>query len=71
MLWKIGKSTDVERGLECARNLRMITEADEAFIRRAFEIDAAFEAGTETDITQEMVDELRKCANRLNAADPA
>jgi hypothetical protein len=49
----------------------MITEADEAFIRRAFEIDAAFEAGTETDITQEMVDELRKCANRLNAADPA
>ncbi len=71
MLWKIGKSTDVERGLKCARNLRMITEADEAFIRHAFEIDAALEAGANTDITQEMVDELRKCANRLNAADPA
>ena len=72
-LWRVAKSTDLERCFKEARDLRMITQENEDFIRRCFALDAQLEAGEEPDepITAEMVQELQMCVLRLNSADPA
>lgn len=72
-LWRVAKSTDVERGFAAARELRMFSAENEEFVRRCFALDARMEAGEALGepVTQEMVDELQRCAIRLNAADPA
>ena len=72
-LWRVAKSTDLERCFKEARDLRMINQENEDFIRRCFALDAQLEAGEEPDepITAEMVQELQMCVLRLNSADPA
>lgn len=72
-LWRVAKSTDVERGLAQARELGMIGQDHEAFIRRCLALNEQLEAGEvpSAPITSDMVDELQRCAIRLNSADPA
>lgn len=72
-LWRVAKSTDLEKCFAAARDLRMINADNEAFMRRCLALDAQLEAGEEPDepITDEMVHELQMCVLRLNSADPA
>lgn len=72
-LWRIAKSTDVEEGFEAARDLKMFSPENEAFVRRCFGLDEELEAAREPSepITLDMVNELQACAIRLNSADPA
>ena len=69
----MAKSTDLEQCFKEARDLRMINQENEDFIRRCFALDAQLEAGEEPDepITEELVHELQVCVLRLNSADPA
>ena len=57
-LWRVARSTDVEDGFREARRLGMLKPE---------------EAGVPLDAppSQDMVDELQRCAIRLNTADPA
>lgn len=72
-LWRVAKSTDLDEGFAAARELGMIGEDKEAFMRRCLEIDAHLEAGEQPDgpITLDMVQKLQSCAICLNSADPA
>lgn len=72
-LWRVAKSTDLEQCFKEARDLRMIDEDNEAFVRRCFALSEQLEAGEEPDepITEELVHELQVCVLRLNSADPA
>ena len=73
LLWRVGESTDVEKGFAEAHDKLMINDEHEAFIRECLALDARLEKGEEPDrpITIELVDELQACALRLNSADPA
>ncbi len=73
LLWRIGESTDVDKGFAEAHDKLMINDDHEAFIRECFEIDKRMERGEDPGrpITLELVDELQACALRLNSADPA
>lgn len=72
-LWRVARSTDVEDGFREARRLGMLKPEDEAFVRSCFELDGRMEAGVPLDAppSQDIVDELQRCAIRLNTADPA
>ncbi|GAA6488291.1 MULTISPECIES: hypothetical protein [Gordonibacter] len=72
-LWRVARSTDVEDGFREARRLGMLKPEDEAFVRSCFALDGRMEAGAPLDAppSQDMVDELQRCAIRLNTADPA
>lgn len=72
-LWRVAKSTDLEKCFEEARALRMIDQGNEAFIRRCLALGKQLEAGEEPGepITEELVHELQMCVLRLNSADPA
>ena len=69
-LWRVARSTDVEDGFREARRLGMLKPEDEAFVRSCFELDGRMEAGVPLDAppSQDMVDELQRCAIRLNTA---
>ncbi|MBR5260476.1 MAG: hypothetical protein IKV48_08450 [Eggerthellaceae bacterium] len=73
LLWRIGESTDVEKGFADARAMRMIDENHERFIRDCLEVDARMGRGEDPGIklTIDVVNELQACALRLNSADPA
>ena len=73
LLWRIGESTDVERGLAQARGMGMIAEQHERFIRDCMAADARMERGEDPGLplTLQLVAELQACALRLNSADPA
>lgn len=72
-LWRVAKSTDLEKCFKEARELRMIDQGNEDFIRHCFALNDQLEAGREPDepITDELVHELQMCVLRLNSADPA
>ena len=42
-LWRVAKTTDLERCFKEARDLRMINQENEDFIRRCFALDALSE----------------------------
>lgn len=70
-LRRAARST-TEAGFEAAKKMLMITEEQEAFIRKCMTLDEQLQAGQETDepITIELVNELQKCARRLSSSDP-
>ena len=68
-LWRVAKSTDLEKGFEVARRLGMLSQQNEDFVRACFLIDQGLACDGAVDM--HMVDELQKCAIRLNTADPA
>ena len=72
-LWRVAKSTDIDEGFKVARALGMISAENESFMRTCFAIDARLEASEplEEPVTLAAVDELQRCAIRLNSADPA
>jgi hypothetical protein len=72
-LWRVGKTTDLDTCFQTARDLRMLSAENEAFIRRCLATDARYEAGEDVsaDVTPEDVHELQMNVLRLNSADPA
>ena len=72
-LRRVAKSNVIDEGLAAARDLRMFTAENEAFVRRMLALDAQLEAHEKPSepITAALVEELQACALRLNAADPA
>ena len=72
-LRRIAHSNDVEEGFAAARELRMISDEHERFIRSCFSLDESLEAGSAPaePITPELIKELQACVLRLNSADPA
>lgn len=72
-LWRVAKSTDLEKCFKEARDLRMINQENEDFMRHCFALNEQLEAGEQPSepITDEMVYELQMCVLRLNSADPA
>lgn len=72
-LWRVAKSTDLEKCFKEARDLRMINQENEDFMRHCFALSEQLEAGEQPSepITDEMVHELQMCVLRLNSADPA
>ncbi len=73
LLWRIGESTDVQKGFAEALDKKMISPDHVDFITKCMAMDAALEAGEELDepLSMALVDELQACALRLNSADPA
>ena len=72
-LWRVGASTDLDTCFRAARELGMIDQTLEAFLRACLYACEQLEAGQVPDmpITSETVCELQANALRLNAADPA
>lgn len=73
-LWRVGKTTDIDSCIECAKNLGMIDEGDEAFIRKCILLNERIGNGDETcadEVSNELIHEVQMCAIRLNSADPA
>lgn len=73
LLWRIGESTDIEKGFAEAHKCLMINDDHERFIRECLEADARMERGEDPGmpLTLDLVNELQACALRLNSADPA
>ena len=72
-LRRAAHSNDIDAGFAAARELLMITDEHERFIRSCFALDEQLQAG-ETPaqpVTPELVKELQACVLRLNSADPA
>lgn len=74
-LWRVGKTTDIDECIECAKDLGMIDADSEAFIRRCITLNEKAASDPEcldaTQITDELIHEVQMCAIRLNSADPA
>ena len=72
-LRRAAHSNDVDAGFAAARELRMISDEHERFIRSCFALDKQLQAGEAParPVTPELVKELQACVLRLNSADPA
>ncbi len=70
-LRRAARST-TEAGFVAARDMLMIDERQEAFIRRCMALDQQLQNGEEPfePITIELVDELQRCARCLASSDP-
>lgn len=73
LLWRVGKSTDLDVCFQAAKDLRMIDGSHESFIRACIEAQSAIESGEPAtfEVTDDIVDEVAHCVNLLNSADPA
>ena len=72
-LHRLAKSNDLEKCFAAARELGMLDDAKEAFMRECLDLDErrqAGDAGAEA-VTQERLDRLRRCILSINSADPA
>ncbi len=79
-LWRVGKTTDIDTCIGCAKDLGMIDADDEAFIRKCISMNEDLDstdtadttgASVATDIDDDLIHDLQMCAIRLNSADPA
>lgn len=74
LLWRIGDSTDLDACFSTAREMGMLADGDEEFLRLCMRLeeDARDDvAALEPQIDQEMVERLFRCADKLNRADSA
>lgn len=74
LLWRIGDSTDLDVCFAHARDMGMLEEDDEAFLRECMELEEQHRddaARLEPLVDQEMVQHLFRCADKLNRADAA
>ena len=72
-LRRLAKSNDLEKCFAAARELRMLDDAKETFMRECFDLDERRQAGDAAAeaVTQERLDRLRRCILSINSADPA
>lgn len=72
-LRRVAHSNDLDAGFAAARELRMISDEHERFIRSCLELDDSLQAGGQVaqPITPALIKELQACVLRLNSADPA
>ena len=72
-LRRLAKSNDVDAGFAAARELGMMDDNKERFMRECLKLDAQLEAneiGPE-DLSYEQVARLQRCILSINSADPA
>ena len=72
-LRRLAKSNNTEVGLATARELLMIDEEQESFIRECLELDNAIRENPEqaSAIDGERIKRLQACILSVNSADPA
>ena len=72
-LRRLAKSNDVEVGLAAARELLMIDDEQERFMRECLELDKAVreDPGQVAAINDERIKRLQSCILSVNSADPA
>lgn len=72
-LRRLAKSNDVDAGFAAARELKMIDDAQERFMRRCLALDEAIQSGQPADetLTMELVQQLQAAILSINSADPA
>ena len=72
-LRRLAKSNDIEAGVAAARELLMIDNEQEDFIRKCLELDQALRDDPENaaPIDMELIKRLQGCILSINSADPA
>lgn len=72
-LRRAAKSNDLEEGFKTARDMRMLNDEHERFVRDCLELDEQIQSGAnpKTQLNEELIKELQACVLRLNTADPA
>ena len=72
-LRRLAKSNDVDAGFAIARDLLMIDETQERFMRECLAIDEALQAGGTPPeaLSLDLVSQLQACVLSINSADPA
>ncbi len=70
---RIAHSNELEDGFAMAAELKMFEPENERFVRQCLVLDERFKAKESIagEVSEETVKELRRCAIRLNSADPA
>lgn len=73
LLWRIGDATDMDVCFATAKELGMIDDADERFLRTCLDAEERQRtAGTlDMEPTADTIARLRRCADKLNRADAA
>lgn len=72
-LRRLAKSNDTDAGFAAARELRMIDQEQERFMRECLALDEAVQSGValEGRITAELIARLQASILSINSADPA
>ena len=75
-LRRLAKSNDVEKGFAAARELLMIDDEQEQFMRECLTLDRALRDGSSLDgntvqVDDELIKRLQACVLSINSADPA
>ena len=72
-LRRLAKSNDVEAGFAAARELGMLDDEREQFMRACFELDARLAAGEAQpeELSYDQTAQLQRCILSINSADPA
>lgn len=74
LLWRIGDSTDLDACFAQVRAMGMLAGGDEEFLRACMRLEEEARddvAALESQVDQEMVTRLFRCADKLNRADSA
>ena len=75
-LRRLAKANDVEKGFAAARELLMIDDEQEQFMRECLALGQALQDGSAEDedvmrVDDELIKRLRACVLSINSADPA
>jgi len=74
-LRRLAKANDVEKGFAAARELLMIDDEQERFMRECMALDQALRDGSSpanaVQVDDELIKRLQACVLSINSADPA
>ena len=72
-LRRLAKSNDTDKGFAAARDLRMIDDEQEAFMRECIALDEQMKTGSAepVPVDAELIKRLQACILSINSADPA
>ena len=75
-LRRLAKANDVEKGFAAARELLMIDDEQEQFMRECLALDKALRDGSAQEanamqVDDELIRRLQTCVLSINSADPA
>lgn len=73
LLRRLAKSNDLDACFAAARELDMLDDEREAFMRSCFDLDARLTAGEAgpDDLSPELINQMQRCILSINSADPA
>ncbi len=72
-LRRLAKSNDIDAGFAAAREMRMIDDEQERFMRDCLHLDEATQAGSPLPdyVTPDFIQRMQACILSINSADPA